>query len=193
VAGFFKKQSISSSGFGGKNGSCIGMEKRVLVLNLDHSPVAVVTVQKALVLTLLEKANVLSTYELLEIRTVSRSFAYPAVIRLNQYKNIPYRGVLLNRANLFRRDRGECQYCGSQRHLTIDHVIPKSKGGKTNWTNLVTACNRCNVNKGDKTPDQAGLTLKTAPFKPTLAYFLADYAERQASEWIPFLNVNVPQ
>nr|HAD50758.1 HNH endonuclease [Algoriphagus sp.] len=118
------------------------MEKRVLVLNLDHSPVAVVTVQKALVLTLLEKANVLSTYELLEIRTVSRSFAYPAVIRLNQYKNIPYRGVLLNRANLFRRDRGECQYCGSQRHLTIDHVIPKSKGGKTNWTNLVTACNR---------------------------------------------------
>ena len=163
------------------------MEKRVLVLNLDHSPVAVVSPQKAIVLVLLEKANVLSTYELLEIRTVSRSFEYPAVIRLSHYKSIPFRGVLLNRNNLFRRDNGECQYCGSKRHLTIDHIVPRSKGGKTNWTNLVTACNRCNVNKGDKTPEQAGMVLKNAPFKPSLSYFLAAYAERQAEEWLPFL------
>jgi 5-methylcytosine-specific restriction endonuclease McrA len=167
------------------------MEKRVLVLNLDHSPVAVVPVQKAIVLVLLEKANVLSTYDLLEIRTVSRSFEYPAVIRLTHYKSIPYRGVLLNRANLFRRDHGECQYCGSKRHLTIDHVLPRSKGGKTSWTNLVTACNRCNVSKGDKTPEQAGMVLKTQPFKPSLSYFLAEYAERQAEEWLPFLSSNV--
>jgi 5-methylcytosine-specific restriction endonuclease McrA len=167
------------------------MEKRVLVLNLDHSPVAVVPVQKAIVLLLLEKANILSTYELLEIRTVSRSFEYPAVIRLTHYKSIPYRGVLLNRANLFKRDNGECQYCGSKRHLTIDHIVPKSKGGKTNWTNLVTACNRCNVNKGDKTPEQAGLVLRTQPFKPSLSYFLSEYAERQAEEWLPYLPSNV--
>ncbi|MCS5490150.1 HNH endonuclease [Algoriphagus limi] len=169
------------------------MDKRVLVLNLDHSPVAVVSVQKAIVLTLLEKATILSVYELLQIRTISRNFEYPAVIRLNQYKNIPYRGVLLNRANLFRRDNGECQYCGSNRHLTIDHVLPRSKGGKTSWTNLVTACNRCNVNKGDKTPEEAGMPLKIAPFKPTLSYFLADYAERHAEEWLPFLNAKVIQ
>ncbi|TFV94435.1 HNH endonuclease [Algoriphagus kandeliae] len=169
------------------------MEKRVLVLNLDHSPVAVVSVQKAIVLTLLEKATILSVYELLQIRTISRNFEYPAVIRLNQYKNIPYRGVLLNRANLFRRDNGECQYCGSNRHLTIDHVLPRSKGGKTSWTNLVTACNRCNVNKGDKTPEEAGMPLKITPFKPTLSYFLADYAERHAAEWLPFLNAKVIQ
>lgn len=167
------------------------MEKRVLVLNLDHSPVAVVPVQKAIVLCLLEKANILSTYELLQIRTVDRSFEYPAVIRLTQYKNIPFRGVLLNRTNLFKRDNGECQYCGSKRHLTIDHIIPKSKGGKTNWTNLITACNRCNVNKGDKTPEQAGLVLRSEPFKPSLSYFLAEYAERQAEEWLPFLGSRV--
>jgi 5-methylcytosine-specific restriction endonuclease McrA len=167
------------------------MEKRVLVLNLDHSPVAVVPVQKAIVLCLLEKANVLSTYELLKIRTVDRSFEYPAVIRLTHYKNIPFRGVLLNRNNLFKRDNGECQYCGSRKHLTIDHIIPKSKGGKTNWTNLITACNRCNVNKGDKTPEQAGLTLKSEPFKPSLSYFLAEYAERQAEEWLPFLSSRI--
>ena len=164
------------------------MEKRVLVLNLDHSPVAVVPVQKAIVLVLLEKANVLSTYDLLEIRTVSRSFQYPAVIRLSNYKSIPFKGVLLNRANLFRRDKGECQYCGSRRHLTIDHVVPRSKGGKTSWTNLVTACNRCNVSKGDKTPEQAGLMLRMEPFKPSLSYFLVEYAERHAEEWLPFLE-----
>ncbi|MDI1322089.1 MAG: HNH endonuclease [Algoriphagus sp.] len=167
------------------------MEKRVLVLNLDHSPVAVVSPQKAIVLLLLDKANCLSTYGLLEIRTVSRSFEYPAVIRLNDYKNIPFRGVLLNRVNLFRRDGGECQYCGSRRHLTIDHVIPRSKGGKTSWTNLVTACNRCNVNKGDKTPEQAGLILKKEPFKPSLSYFLSEYAERQAEQWLPFLSSRI--
>lgn len=163
------------------------MEKRVLVLNLDHFPIAVVPVQKAMVLLLLEKANLLSSYALLEIRTVSRSYDYPAVIRLAQYKHIPYKGVLLNRANLFRRDRGQCQYCGSTKQLTIDHVIPRSKGGKTSWTNLVTACSRCNVGKGDKSLEQAGLSLKVAPFVPSLSYFLATYAERQAQEWLPFL------
>ena len=169
------------------------MEKRVLVLNLDHYPIAVVSVQKAMVLLLLEKAQLLSAYELLEIRTISRTFAYPAVIRLAQYKHIPYKGVLLNRANLFRRDRGECQYCGSARQLTIDHVIPRSKGGKTSWTNLVTACNRCNVIKGDKTVEQAGMQLRIPPFVPTLSYFLASYAERQAPEWLPYLETAVAQ
>ena len=169
------------------------MEKRVLVLNLDHYPIAVVSVQKAMVLLLLEKAQLLSAYELLEIRTISRTFAYPAVIRLAHYKHIPYKGVLLNRANLFRRDRGECQYCGSTRQLTIDHVIARSKGGKTSWTNLVTACNRCNVLKGDKTPEQVGMQLRIPPFVPTLSYFLASYAERQAPEWLPYLETAVAQ
>ncbi len=164
------------------------MEKRVLVLNLDHYPIAVVPVQKAMVLLLMEKAQLLASYELLEIRTVSRSYAYPSVIRLTHYKHIPYKGVLLNRANLFRRDRGQCQYCGSTKQLTIDHVIPRSKGGKTSWTNLVTACNRCNVFKGDKTLEQVGMQLRTELFVPSLSYFLASYAERQALEWLPYLD-----
>jgi 5-methylcytosine-specific restriction endonuclease McrA len=165
------------------------MDKRVLVLNMDHSPVAVVTVQKAVVLTILEKVSCLANYQDLSIRTVDRSFPYPAVIRLNEYKNIPFKGVLLNRMNLFKRDNGQCQYCGSKKQLTIDHIIPRSKGGKTNWVNLITACHRCNVIKGDKTPEQAGLTLRIQPFKPSLAYFLVAYAERNAEEWMPFLEV----
>ena len=166
----------------------LSMEKRVLVLNLDHAPVAVVSAQKAIVLILLDKANLISSYEFIKIRTVSQCFDYPAVISLNQYKNIPFRGVMLNRTNLFRRDKGECQYCGSRRQLTIDHLIPKSKGGKTSWTNLVTACNRCNIQKGDKTPEQVGFSLRKEPFKPSLSYFLAEYAERQAVQWLPFLS-----
>ncbi len=165
------------------------MEKRVLVLNLDHSPVSVVNVQKAIVLCLMNKANCLSNYELLKIRTVTQSFDYPAVIRLNQYKNIPYKGVMLTRNNLFRRDKGECLYCGSTKQLTVDHVVPRSKGGKSNWTNLATACHRCNVKKGDKLPDQVGMKLSKEPFKPSLSYFIVDYAEKNAEEWIPFLSV----
>jgi 5-methylcytosine-specific restriction endonuclease McrA len=137
----------------------------------------------------MDKASSLSFYETLVVRTVSREFRYPAVVRLNQYKNIPYKGVLLNRANLFRRDSNECQYCGSKKQLTIDHIIPRSKGGKTNWTNLITACHRCNVVKGDKTPEQAGMQMKSEPFRPTLGFFLAEYAERHAEEWIPFLEL----
>lgn len=166
------------------------MKKRVLVLNLDHSPLAVVSPQKAIVLIHLEKVTLLKAYELCQIRTVAKSFPYPAVIRLNQYKTIPYHGVLLNRTNLYRRDHGVCQYCGSTRQLTIDHVIPRSKGGKSTWTNLVTACNRCNVLKGNKTPEEAGIQLKNPPFKPTLNHFYLLYASRYASEWIPFLKGN---
>ncbi|WP_163378491.1 HNH endonuclease [Cyclobacterium sp. SYSU L10401] len=163
------------------------MEKKVLVLNLDHSPVGIVNVQKALVLTLLEKAAPLAHFDYLKIRTVDRDFAYPAVIRLFEYKNIPYKGVMLNRNNLYKRDQHACQYCGADKSLTLDHVVPRSKGGKTSWKNLVTACHRCNTLKGDKTPEQAGMKLKVLPFRPTLAYFLAEYAELHAEEWLPFL------
>ncbi|WP_200975945.1 HNH endonuclease [Echinicola sp. 20G] len=169
------------------------MEKKVLVLNLDHTPVAVVTVQKAMVLSILEKVSILADYSFLSIRTVDQEFKYPAVVRLDEYKNVPYRGVLLNRGNLFKRDNNECQYCGSQKHLTIDHVVPRSKGGKSSWTNLITACHRCNVQKGDKTPEEVGFLMKRRPFKPSLSYFLSEYAEKNAEEWMPFLEVRTVQ
>ncbi|MDN3669740.1 HNH endonuclease [Echinicola jeungdonensis] len=165
------------------------MEKKVLVLNLDHTPVAVVTVQKAMVLTILEKVCVLADYSFLTIRTVDQEFKYPAVVRLYEYKNIPFRGVLLNRNNIFKRDNNECQYCGSQKHLTIDHVIPRSKGGGASWKNLVTACHRCNIQKGDKTPEEVGFNFRREPFRPSLSYFLSDYAEKNAEEWLPFLEI----
>ena len=163
------------------------MEKKVLVLNLDHSPVGIVSVKKALVLTFLDKATSLASFEYLKIRTIDREFIYPAVIRLYEYKNIPYKGVMLNRNNLFRRDDHTCQYCGSDKDLTIDHVIPKSRGGDDSWENLVSACTHCNHKKGDQTPREAGMKLLGKPFRPNHIIYLRDFYGNVHESWKPYL------
>jgi 5-methylcytosine-specific restriction endonuclease McrA len=95
--------------------------------------------------------------------------------------------VVLTRQNVFKRDKFACQYCGSPKSLTLDHIIPRSKGGKTSWSNLVTACQPCNTRKGDRTPDQANLKLRSKPQKPTYMMFLRDHAGGMRKEWQPFL------
>lgn len=125
------------------------------------------------------------------LRTVSTSYPMPAVIRLFNYIHLPYRGVVLTRQNIFKRDRFSCQYCGSGKNLTLDHIIPRSKGGNSSWINLVTACRRCNTTKGDRTPEEAGLLLKIKPYKPTYLMFLRDHSGAMRKEWVPFLEVKV--
>ena len=122
------------------------------------------------------------------IRTVNKNFPMPAVIRLFRYVNIPYRGVVLTRQNVFKRDKFSCVYCGSPKNLTLDHVIPRSKGGKTTWSNLVTACQPCNTRKGDRQPLEANLKLHSPPKRPTYLMFLCDYSGSMRKEWQPFLN-----
>jgi len=111
----------------------------------------------------------------------------PSVIRLNRYVNAPYKGVTLTRQNIFKRDNFECQYCGTRKELTLDHVTPSSKGGQHTWANLVTACKRCNAKKGDYTPDEAGMTLRKRPLKPTYALFLKELSGHHGNEWDEFL------
>jgi 5-methylcytosine-specific restriction endonuclease McrA len=98
----------------------------------------------------------------------------PSVIRLNRYVHAPYRGVNLTRQNVFKRDNFECQYCGTKKELTLDHVVPSSRGGIHSWTNLVTACKRCNAKKGDYTLEESGMDLHRKPYKPSYALFLRD-------------------
>jgi 5-methylcytosine-specific restriction endonuclease McrA len=112
----------------------------------------------------------------------------PSVIRLNRYVNAPYKGVNLTRQNIFKRDNFECQYCGKKRELTIDHVIPRSKGGKDTWLNLVTACKKCNAKKGEQSPEGAGMPLVIKPTKPSYAIFLRDHVSDKSGEWDLFLN-----
>ena len=164
------------------------MNKRVLVLNLDHSPISVCTVQRAFLLIYLDKAQLLTEAKGFVLRSVNMVFPMPAVIKLNKYVRIPYMGVELNRQNIFKRDGFECQYCGNTKSLTLDHVFPRSKGGKSSWTNLVTACKRCNTQKGDFTPEEAGMKLIGNPYRPSYIMFLRDFSGFVQREWEPFLS-----
>lgn len=165
------------------------MSRKVLVLNQDYSPITVCTVQRAFLLVYMEKAELINTVKDNFLRTVSKSFPLPSVIKINKYINIPYRGVVLTRQNVFKRDNHECQYCGSKKDLTLDHVIPKSKGGKSTWTNLVTACKKCNARKGDYDLQTIDMQLKQKPVKPSYTMFLRNNSETYVQEWLPYLGV----
>jgi 5-methylcytosine-specific restriction endonuclease McrA len=164
------------------------MNRRVLVLNQDNSPISVCTIQRAFLLTYLNKSELVKPANGFKLHSVSKSFPMPAVIRLNKYVNVPYKGVTLTRQNVFKRDNLTCQYCGTAKDLTLDHVIPRSKGGKTSWDNLTTACKRCNAKKGDETPEKVNMILKIKPFKPAYILFLRDLSGFQCEEWRPFLK-----
>src|SRR5215213_5416239 len=115
------------------------MGRKVLILNQDYSALTVCTVPKAFVLVYLKKAELVSEAGDLQLRSVSHTFPMPSVIRLFKYVHLPYKGVMLTRQNIFKRDGYCCQYCGTVDELTLDHVVPKSRGGKSNWDNLTTA------------------------------------------------------
>ena len=157
----------------------------MLVLNQDFSPLMVCSVQRAFVLVYLNKSEMVRPANGHRLRTVTHSYAMPSVIRLNRFVNAPYKGVTLTRQNVFKRDNNECQYCGTRKDLTLDHVVPSSKGGAHTWTNLVTACKRCNAKKGDYTPEEAGMTLRRKPTKPSYSLFLHDAGND--SEWDEYL------
>jgi 5-methylcytosine-specific restriction endonuclease McrA len=112
----------------------------------------------------------------------------PAVIKLRNYVNVPYKGVVLTRQNVFKRDGFMCQYCGTRKDLTLDHVVPKARGGKSTWVNLITACKKCNTRKGDYAPEEIGFSLKNFPYRPSYVLFLRDFSGYAHDEWIPYLK-----
>jgi 5-methylcytosine-specific restriction endonuclease McrA len=164
------------------------MGRKVLVLNQDHTALSICSVPKAFLLVYLNKAELVAQSDLLRLRTISDDFPLPTVIRLHRYVNLPYKGVMLTRQNVFKRDSHQCQYCGITEDLTLDHVLPKSRGGKTSWDNLTTACKRCNSRKGDFTPDEANMKLRIKPYKPSFIVFLRDFSGAIEQSWIPFLS-----
>lgn len=160
----------------------------VLVLNQDYSPLTICSLQRAFLLVYLDKAELLDHVEGKSLRSISQNYPYPSVIRILEYRHVPYRGVVLTRYNLFKRDNYECQYCGSTKDLTLDHLIPKSKGGKSSWTNLVTACKHCNSKKGDYRPEEVGMTLSKKPVKPSYLVFLKSSVGRLQKNWLKYLE-----
>jgi len=164
------------------------MGRKVLVLNADYSAISLCTVPKAFLLVYLEKAELVAENKRLALRSVGQQFPFPSVIRLNRYVNVPYKNVVLNRQNIFRRDGHKCVYCGSHEDLTLDHVVPKSRGGRTSWDNLVSACRRCNARKGDYTPEEAYMKMAKKPYQPSFISFIRDLVGTVESDWEPFLN-----
>lgn len=164
------------------------MNKRVLVLNQDFSPISICAMQRAFLLVYLNKADLVTKANGSVIRTVTRVYPMPSVIKLKNFVHVPYKGVVLTRQNIFKRDGFRCQYCGTSRNLTLDHVVPKARGGKTSWANLVTACKNCNTRKGDYMLEEIGLTIRTRPFRPSYVMFLRDYSGYADEEWIPYLK-----
>jgi 5-methylcytosine-specific restriction endonuclease McrA len=139
-----------------------------LLLDATYEPLQLISWQKAMTLLFLRKVEVLAHYEQ-HIHGGERSLAQPAVVRLN--RRVPWRksGVRFSRRHVFQRDGYACQYCGevcAPRDLTFDHVFPRSRGGETGWSNIVTSCRACNQRKGDRTPEEARMTLLRRPVAP---------------------------
>lgn len=163
------------------------MNTEVLVLNQDYQPLSVCSVQRSVKLLFLEKAELLHEHPELVLRTVDDEFSYPSVIRLRRYIRIPYARIALSRRNIMKRDRYTCQYCGLKSGLTLDHVMPKSRGGRDSWENLVTACDECNVKKGNRTPDEAHMPLRTKPYRPIHITFFQNLLGGVQEDWKPYL------
>jgi len=144
---------------------------RVLILNASFEPLHVCSVKRAIQLLMTDVAIRVEDANAV-LRTPSRAVPVPSVIRLARYVRRPLRQkVAFNRRNLFRRDDHRCQYCGKRgSDLTLDHVIPRSKGGPTSWENVVACCRACNARKRDRTPEQANMTLDRPPKAPRFVF-----------------------
>lgn len=140
-----------------------------LVLDSTYAPITCITWQRALTLLCAHKVEVLEEHENRFARSVSLTFRIPAVIRFPQALRRRSRALRFSKSNVYERDQGLCQYCGSvvaRSKATFDHVVPKALGGKTQWQNVVIACYACNQQKGCQTPTQAGMPLRSKPSKP---------------------------
>jgi 5-methylcytosine-specific restriction endonuclease McrA len=136
---------------------------KVLVLNASYEPLNITSWRRAVVLLIKGKAEQIEHNG----KFVYAEFPLPTVIRLRHYVRVPYKEIPLTRRNILSRDRHSCQYCSySGDDLTLDHVVPRSRGGVDSWENIVTACVRCNVRKGSRTPREANMLLRNPPRKP---------------------------
>ena len=146
-------------------------QRPALILNADYRPLSYFPLslwpwQEAIKAVYLGRVNVAAEYEEV-VRSEKLTLPLPSVIVLKNYV-VPTKAVPFTRANLFLRDEFTCQYCGCKgKDLTFDHVVPKSRGGKTRWDNVVAACQTCNLRKAAKTTSQAGFKLKKVPTKPS--------------------------
>lgn len=179
-----------------------GLSASILVLNRNYAPIRIISARRAFVLLTADRAEVIDhdqgqyvTFDFrgwllhssrrlqdpvdheLFVHTPNRAILVPKVIRLVLYDKLPRREVKFNRRNVLARDEHHCQYCGRKyptSRLSLDHVVPRSRGGGSTWTNVVTACNPCNTRKGGRLPGEASMRLMREPRAPRRNPFLQD-------------------
>lgn len=154
--------------------------ERTLLLSQSYEPIATISWQRAICLLTLGKVEIVEEYDR-DVRSVSVVFKMPSVVRLIRAFRRHRKRVKFSKQNVFARDRWRCQYCGTKApisDLTYDHMLPRSRGGKTCWENIVTACRDCNARKADRTPEEAGMKPRKRPERPN---------------WVPVFSVNVSQ
>ena len=149
---------------------------QTLVLSQSYEPIKVISWQRAITLLFLNKVEVIEEYDR-NIKHVSYVIKMPAVVRLLRAFRRHKKPVKFSRVNIYGRDNYKCQYCAKKLTLaegTYDHVVPRAQGGKTEWTNIVTACEECNSRKANRTPEQAGMKLLSRPVRP---------------DWVPIMTI----
>jgi 5-methylcytosine-specific restriction endonuclease McrA len=164
------------------------INRNVLLLNQNYEPLSVCSARRAIVLLFQGKAEMIETADGLKIRTVTNSYSLPSVVRLWQYRRVPYKRIMLTRKNIITRDNHRCQYCGSTKgSMTVDHVIPRTRHGTEAWENMVCACVKCNNKKGDRTPHEAGMKLLKRPKRPSHIMFIQRYIGNADQRWRQYL------
>jgi 5-methylcytosine-specific restriction endonuclease McrA len=180
----------------------------VLVLNRNYQPVHVTNVKRAFSLLYMgiaraidsqyklydfESWSALSASEHEHISTIDRAIRVPRVLVLMAYEYLPKGRVRFSRLNIYARDNDTCQYCGlkaSRAELNLDHVVPRAQGGRTSWENVVCSCIECNLAKGGRTPEQAGMKLLKKPTRPRWTPFFRTAQKRITyREWLPFISL----
>ena len=163
------------------------LNSRVLVLNQNYEPMSVCSARRALILLYLEKAEMIERNHQV-VRSVSQSIPLPSIVRLSRLIHVPRKRILLNRKNIIKRDNHQCQYCGTtEGSVTVDHILPKDRGGGDTWENLVCACMKCNTKKRNRTPREAGMILLKKPRKPGYLFFIQHLVGIPDDRWKPYL------
>lgn len=145
------------------------MNKKVLVLNANSLPINITSWERAMTLMYKGKASGVRYNGVV----INGSYRLPEIIKLMSYVFVPYSDVVLSRKNIYLRDNHTCRYCGKANStLTIDHVIPRSRGGQDTWENMVVCCSRCNCKKGNQTLAEAGMKLAGSPYRPSSTLYL---------------------
>ncbi|SRR3990167_1381394 len=166
---------------------------KVLVLDNGYQPLGIVSWERAITLFYQEKVEILQEYSDMWIHSARQTFKVPSVIKFISKVIKKMRKVKFSRENVYLRDKGKCQYCSipvSRQDFTVDHVIPRSNGGKTEWSNIVICCVECNRFKKNRTPLQAGMKLKTEPVRPKTLFQTLSWMSHMPLSWRDFLYWN---